>query len=241
MPQIELQGRTIDYSVRRSARAKRISIRFDVARGFQLVYPLRVFQPSPEEIFTEKQDWVLAALEEQRAYQKQVRYQRSYANGAIFQFLGDDFQLDLIENDDHEMIWVRLNEDRLQMKISPMYINKVSVIRRGVEDFYRAEAKQYLPPRVKEIAELHGFTYNKVRIKNQKTRWGSCSAKRNLNFNMRLMMTPPEAIDSVIIHELCHLRFLNHSKAFWNLVEELCPDYKDWQNWFRQNERYLVF
>ena len=114
-------------------------------------------------------------------------------------------------------------------------------VRAVIENFYRDQAKAYLPQRVKELAESHGFVYRNVRIKNQKTRWGSCSAKHNLNFNMRLMMAPPDAIDSVIIHELCHLKVLNHSKAFWNLVERHCPDYKEWQKWFKENEHFLVF
>ncbi len=240
MPTIELQGQTVHYSVRKSARAKRISLRFDVARGFQLVYPLRVHQPTPSEVFIQKQAWVLKALEQMRAYQK-MRYERRYEQGASFPFLGENLSLNLIEQDDQEMVWVRRFEDRLEVKLSAAFMDNTDVIRAAIENFYRLEAKDYLPPRTRELADMHGFTYHKIRIKNQKTRWGSCSAKRNLNFNMRLMMTPPEAIDSVIIHELCHLRVMNHSKAFWKLVEKHCPDYRKWQQWFKENEYYLIF
>lgn len=241
MPTIELQGQTIDYSVRQSKRAKRISLRFDVARGIQLVYPLRVHQPTPAEVLIQKQAWVLKALEQMRAYQKQARFERRYEQGASFPYFGENLTLHLIEQEDREMVWVRRVEYRLEVKLSPTLMHESSVVRAAVEDFYRHEAKAYLPGRVKELADAHGFDFHKVRIKNQKTRWGSCSAKRNLNFNMRLMMTPPEAIDSVIIHELCHLRVMNHSKAFWDLVEEHCPDYKKWQQWFKENEYHLVF
>ncbi len=241
MPQIELQGQTIDYSLRRSARAKRISIRFDVARGFQIVYPLRVYQPTPAEVFTQKQAWVLKVLNNQCAHQERQQYQRSYAQGAIFQYLGVDLQLSLIEHDDQKHASVRRYEDRLQVKLPQAYMDNSGFVRAAIENYYRGEAKAYLPQRVKELAESRGFVYRNVRIKNQKTRWGSCSAKHNLNFNMRLMMAPPDAIDSVIIHELCHLKVLSHSKAFWNLVEKHCPDYKEWQKWFIENEHFLVF
>ena len=87
---------------------------------------------------------------------------------------------------------------------------------------------------------MHGFKYEKVRIKNQKTRWGSCSSKRNLNFNMRLMMAPDEAIDYVIIHELCHLRELNHTPAFWRLVEACCPNFRHWRDWFKKYGASLI-
>ena len=241
MPQIELQGQTIDYSLRRSARAKRISIRFDVARGFQIVYPHRVYRPTPAEVFAQKQAWVLKVLNKQSASQDRQRYQRCYAQGAIFQYLGVDLQLSLIEHDDQETVSVRRYEDRLQVKLPQASMDNSGVVRAAIENYYRGEAKAYLPQRVKELAESRGFVYRNVRIKNQKTRWGSCSAKHNLNFNMRLMMAPPDAIDSVIIHELCHLQVLSHSKAFWNLVERHCPDFKMWQKWFKENEHYLVF
>ena len=241
MPQIELQGQTIDYSLRRSARAKRISIRFNVARGFQIVYPLRVYQPTPAEVFTQKQAWVLKVLNNQCAHQERQQYQRCYGQGAIFQYLGVDLQLSLIEHGDLEYAFVRRYEDRLEVKHSQASMDNSGFVRAVIENFYRDQAKAYLPQRVKELAESHGFVYRNVRIKNQKTRWGSCSAKHNLNFNMRLMMAPPDAIDSVIIHELCHLKVLNHSKAFWNLVEKHCPDYKEWQKWFKENEHFLVF
>lgn len=241
MPTIELQGQTVHYSVRESARAKRISLRFDAARGFQLVYPLRVHRPTPAEVFIQKQAWVLKALENMRASQNDMRYQRRYVQGATFAYLGDSLGLNLIEQDDREPVWARRSKDRLEVKLSPAHMDNTDFIRAAIENFYRVEAKHYLPPRVKELADTHGFNYNKIRIKNQKTRWGSCSTKRNLNFNMRLMMTPPDAIDSVIIHELCHLRVMNHSKAFWELVEKHCPDYRKWKKWFKENEHFLVF
>ena len=174
-------------------------------------------------------------------HQERQRYRRCYGQGAIFQYLGVDLQLSLIEHDDQETVSVRRYEDRLQVKLPQAYMDNSGLIRAAIENYYRGEAKAYLPQRVKELAESHGFVYRNVRIKNQKTRWGSCSAKHNLNFNMRLMMAPSDAIDSVIIHELCHLKVLNHSKAFWNLVEKHCPDYKEWQKWFIENEHFLVF
>ena len=102
-------------------------------------------------------------------------------------------------------------------------------------------AAEYMPARVAELAAIHGFDYAVVRIKNQKTRWGSCSAKGNINLNLRLMMAPDPVIDYVIIHELCHLRELNHSLAFWALVESCCPDYRRWRNWLKQLGPCLIF
>ena len=78
-----------------------------------------------------------------------------------------------------------------------------------------SKALDYIPGRVKYYADIIGVTYGKITIRNQKTRWGSCSSKGNLNFNCLLMLMPPEVIDYVVVHELCHRKQMNHSKAFW--------------------------
>lgn len=87
-------------------------------------------------------------------------------------------------------------------------------------------AKRYLPERTNDLADKYGFKINKVTVRNQKTRWGSCSVRGNLSFNFNLVQYKKEIIDYVILHELCHLKEMNHSKKFWLLVEKICPDYK---------------
>ena len=100
----------------------------------------------------------------------------------------------------------------------------------------KARAKQYIPQRVEYWAEIIGVKYNSVSIRAQKTRWGSCSSKGNLNFNCLLMLTDTEAIDYVVIHELCHIKELNHSKRFWSLVEAYMPNYKEVQKHIKSME-----
>lgn len=87
----------------------------------------------------------------------------------------------------------------------------------------RALAKETLPARLRELALLHGFSYNAVRIKRNKSNWGSCSRKGNINLNLSLVLLPEELRDYVLLHELCHLRHPDHSPAFHALLEDLCP------------------
>jgi hypothetical protein len=91
------------------------------------------------------------------------------------------------------------------------------------------QARAYIPGRVKILADRNNFNYNSVRVKKLKSRWGSCSSKGNLSFNYKLLYFKSKIIDYVIIHELCHLKEMNHSKRFWSLVESLFPDYKEWK------------
>ncbi len=97
------------------------------------------------------------------------------------------------------------------------------------------EAADYIPGRVEHYAKKLGVRPGRITIRNQKTRWGSCSAKGNLNFNCLLMLTPPEVIDSVVVHELCHLIEMNHSSRFYDRVLSVFPDYYEHHGWLRVN------
>ena len=102
------------------------------------------------------------------------------------------------------------------------------------------KALEYIPKRVSYFAKQIGVTYGKITIRNQKTRWGSCSSKGNLNFNCLLMLTPPEVIDYVVVHELCHRKEMNHSGAFWAEVEKVLPDYKKQVKWLKENGGQII-
>ena len=91
----------------------------------------------------------------------------------------------------------------------------------------RVQAKRELPPRLAALAARHGFTYNKVFIKNNVSNWGSCSSLKNINLNLRLVTLPPELQDYVMLHELCHLRYLNHGREFHSLLESVCPGHRE--------------
>ena len=101
-------------------------------------------------------------------------------------------------------------------------------------------ALRYIPERVKYYASKMGLRVHSITIRNQRTRWGSCSSKGNLNFNCLLMLTPPEVIDSVVVHELCHLREMNHSPRFYAEVYKYFPDYDKWHSWLKEHQAELL-
>lgn len=97
------------------------------------------------------------------------------------------------------------------------------------------KAKEIIPKKVEFYAEKIGVTYNRITIRCQRTRWGSCSSKGNLNFNCLLVLLPDEIIDSVIVHELCHRKHMNHSAKFYEEVEKVFPEYRKCHEWLNRN------
>lgn len=116
-----------------------------------------------------------------------------------------------------------------------------ATIRAALVAWYRRQARAIITERLAYWNSRYGFTYHRVAIKEQKTRWGSCSRKGNLNFNWRLLLAPLPILDYVVIHELCHLKEQNHAQRFWALVAQSCPDYRERRRWLKIHGHELHF
>ena len=119
------------------------------------------------------------------------------------------------------------NAQRVQNANEKLTVNDVQQL--------KEKALQYIPQRVEYYSKFIGVNDGRITIRNQKTKWGSCSSKGNLNFNCLLMLTPPEVIDSVVVHELCHRKAMNHSDTFYAEVMRVYPEYKKWNKWLKDN------
>lgn len=136
--------------------------------------------------------------------------------------------------------WIVKNYLKMQA-VSPKPSQKEKTpYERRLEAPYRQAAKEYIPKRVAYYAQLLDVTYATISIRDQKTRWGSCSSKGNLSFSWRLILAPPKVLDYVVVHELCHRREMNHSPRFWALVESIIPDYKTHRKWLKENGEKLT-
>lgn len=134
--------------------------------------------------------------------------------------------------------WIRKQIEKMQERKS-----RESAVEKLTPEQVREladRAKEVIPERAAYFAEKIGVAYGRITIRNQKTRWGSCSSKGNLNFNCLLMLAPPEVLDYVVVHELCHRKEMNHSDRFWHEVERVLPDYRRWQKWLKDNGGRLL-
>ena len=129
--------------------------------------------------------------------------------------------------------WIHKHIEQIRKQRAEYEANKLDKLTDDDIKELTQKALKVIPERVKYYAEFIGVNYGRITIRRQKTRWGSCSSKGNLNFNCLLMLTPPEVIDYVVVHELCHRKEMNHSKNFWNEVEKILPNYKSQVKWLK--------
>ena len=123
---------------------------------------------------------------------------------------------------EERMDWIARNQRKLKEAQGQKTVITEAMRKAGVE-----KAREIFPQRVEYYARMMGVSYGRITIREQKTRWGSCSGKGNLNFNWKLTLMPPEVLDYVVVHELAHRREMNHSRDFWKIVEQVLPDYQE--------------
>lgn len=133
--------------------------------------------------------------------------------------------------------WIRKNLERVREQMASAGERRLTG-----EDVARLteDARRVIPERVALFAPDVGVKYGRISIKHQRTKWGSASSKGNLNFNCLLMLTPPEVLDSVVVHELCHLKHMDHSAAFYAEVRRVCPEYDKWNGWLKKNGKEIL-
>jgi predicted metal-dependent hydrolase len=148
-----------------------------------------------------------------------------YVEGETLLYLGREIPLRLVP--DQQPALILDGSFQLAKSARPQ---AVSVF----EAWYKKHARTYLAERLEFFSRNYGFEMKRVRISSAHKRWGSCSAQGTLSFTWRLVKAPPEVIDYVVVHELCHLRELNHSRKFWALVESILPEYKISRMWLKQ-------
>lgn len=131
--------------------------------------------------------------------------------------------------------WIRAHLQRMEEKKRLREQYREPALSKEELQELATQAMKLIPQKVRYYAQIIGVTYGRITIRNQRTRWGSCSGKGNLNFNCLLLLMPEEVLDYVVVHELCHRKEMNHSARFWAEVEKILPDYRQRRKWLKDN------
>ncbi len=212
-------------------RSRRRTIALEIARDASLIVraPFRAPLDFIEKVVFKKRFWIKEKQEFVRERCKKTA-PKEFVNGEGFLYLGDMYKLEFVDVLDKP---IAFNNGFL---VSLKYADTAKEV---LIAWYKEQAHQKISERVHWYSSLYGFKYNKIRISDAQRRWGSCSAKDNLNFTWRLIMAPLMVIDYVVVHELAHIEEKNHLKDFWNKVKIMMPDYKQYKKWLKENRHLL--
>ena len=221
---------TIEVIVTKSNR-KSLSIAIQPDGNLLVKAPLQLSDDEILKWIKSKTGWIIRQREKVLEQQK-VNPPKRYRSGEKFSYMGKEYELE-VRISDARAGMVGILADKIVVFSK---VDSEDVVERILNSWYVEQAKIWIPKRVRFFAGQMGERYKNITIKNQKKRWGSCSSDRNLNFNWRLIMMPEEITDYVVVHELCHLKQMNHSKAFWDEVEKVLPDYKMRKKWLEEQQ-----
>ena len=234
MNTVQIGSTIIKYRTVRTGR-KTLGINIDPEKGVIVRSPKSLSDNKIEDTIRKKASWILEKLDRVKEI-KPKPTPKEYLSGEKILYIGRRYR---IQVEPANRSSVKLYQGRFYLNY-PKGKDRIKSIKPALEDWYRWHAKRKFIQRINKYKKTLGVEPNNVVIKSQKKRWGSCSSKNNLNLNYRLIMAPMSVIDYIIVHELTHLKYPDHSKDFWNLLETVIPDYEDKQEWLRVNGNRLV-
>ena len=229
-----LDDQTVSYAVKRSSRAKHARLEVRVETGLTVVIPSSYNINDIPDLLRKKGRWILDKLAKYASGQP-ITKGKELKSGYFIPYLGRHLKV-VTRYDPGTVNCVKLENNRLLVDLNSRN-GRLNLV---LEWWYRQQAEKLIKERADELCPRLGVAYNRLTVRGAKTRWGSCSQKGNLNFNWKLMMAPEPVIDYVIIHELAHLKEMNHSKNFWKLVAEHCPKWRTHRKWLKSHEAELT-
>ena len=240
--QLTYNNETIQVHIVRSKR-KTVCMSINKDGSVTVKAPLRY--PTDKEIFAfveQKIDWVLKQREIQED-REDMRLVRRFETDYSFPYLGEERLVKMQKGKKNQFSYENgtiviktpyydaLLEDYEAEENKPM----IEKLQSDLKKWYKKQAAVYMTNRVDYYKDIVGVTVNSVSIKSRKSQWGSCDSNGDITFSWRLVMARPDAIDYVVIHELCHRKHMDHSRDFWNLVQKYMPDFKKQKQWLEEN------
>lgn len=232
---LEHNNQLINYRVIKSNR-KSVAIIVFPTKEVIVRAPNQISSDKIKNIVRSKGDWIIKKRNEMPEIV--IPKKRDYTEGDKILYRGKEYTIKVINT-------VGISQSTILLKEKEIIIVKKTKEKKKIQEllleWYKGEAKSLVKERIEFYMPQIKKPIGDIRIKSQKKRWGSCSSKGNLNFNWKIVMMPDEMFDYIIVHELCHLKHLNHSKLFWESVEKILPDYKIREKWIKENTLQLDF
>jgi predicted metal-dependent hydrolase len=220
--------------LRRSFRARRVRLEISQLNGLVVTVPRSYPAGRLPGLIKSKEPWISRHLARLSRHQPPPTLKKLKIGDTV-PYLGRDLELRKQKN--HHVEGVVLQGNKLA--VSPDLFDD-GLLETSLEQWYRAEAARLINDMADSLSSQMGMDYKRIVIRGQKTRWGSCSRKKNLSFNWKLIMAPEPVVEYVVIHELLHLKEMNHSMRFWNLVAQSCPDWQQHKKWLKTHEAELT-
>lgn len=216
---IELAGKPVTYTLKRTGRRRSIGLRID-DRGLTVAMPMRASEKWLLSVLQERATWVVEKLEN---WQSNKRAPQQWADGETILYRGENFTLRIIPG---------LFDAPPQLRGTQLLIHLSDadspvMIEKAVMKWYRRDALHLFSECIEHFAPLMNVSPREVKLSSARTQWGSCTTRGTVRLNWQLIKMPLDLIDYVVVHELAHLREMNHSAAFWSVVEAVCPDYME--------------
>lgn len=233
---LEWEPHSIQYAVRDSSKAKNICLHFASGAGLVVTKPKYISIKEALSVVQDKSTWVLKNYIRHLEREEEKQQQMDVSHGAQWQLLGEQYTITHIQRP-FKKAKVKIEGDQLQ--IHAHHFGREECIE-ALHSFLLKFAKREIIGRAQALADHLEFEVVSFSVRNQKSRWGSCSTARRINLNWKLLFVPLNVCDYILVHEFCHLVHHNHSAAFWSLVGEFDPEFKEHDRWLKQHGHKII-
>ncbi len=200
----------------------------------QVIVPKNLPQKEIDDLLKQKSDWIRKKMIIQQSVP--LSKPKEFVYGESFTYLGRNYRLKVLTG---QLQPVKLKQGYLQVTVPMEQKSDQALIRKLLQDWYLDRASEKLEQKTVKYAQQIGVQPSKIRVREYKSRWGSCSVRGEVSYNWRIIISPNPVVDYVVVHELCHLIHHNHSKQYWNQVRSIVPDYQSKRDWLKTNAGLL--
>ena len=210
---------------------KTMSIEVETTGEVTVIAPVGTSSDDVIEKVKSRAGWIVSKQYESK-FINDTKINREAVSGESYMYLGRNYSLDIRVDENIDNISVKLFQGKFVVNT---YIKDEDLIKKAMENWYREKTLAKVKERVSYYSSYFNNEVTTVKVKEQKKRWASCTSKNELLFNWRCVMAPVFVLDYIVVHEMCHMEYKNHSKDFWNRVYAVMPDYEVRKSWLKNN------